>query len=385
MEYSATLRVLVVVPFALYAEGGAAARCLIGLLRGLALHGVDVRALSLGIRAAPPPPPPSDFEVEVAYIDYASLWRQRWERVVAPYTFVAQTEFAQRLGVMAREADVVHVHGLGAGALLPLIPGQALVQLDCVTRRDRDVGWPWTTEGRIAIELLRAERRTRKRARWLLASSEEVARDLAHRSPHAAVATAPLTLDPADYGERATLREPIAGLIGTADWRPTASAVERLLTRVWPRVLERRPDAKLILAGHRMEQAVFAHLPSPPGVQWLGRVESGTAFLRSLGVLLYPLDRGSGAKVKVLESMLLGTPIVTTPPGVEGIAGRGGIVVETDDEALANATLALLDGPEPRRRAGDAVHARFIEGHSPSTAVKPVIELYERMLARRGS
>ena len=353
-------------------------------MRGLALHGVDVRALSVAVRSRSLPPPPSDLEVELGYVEYPGTWRARLDRLAAPYSAFTRGDFGRRLVALSAEADVVHVHGIGAGAMLPKITGRTVVQLDCVTRRDRDVGRPWTREGRVALDTLRAERLTCRRAHWILASSDEVADELAAASPRAQVTYAPLPLDPGQYPERADLRRPVAGLIGTARWPPTANAVERLLTRVWPLVLRERPDAELLLAGYGMQQASFAHLPSPAGVRWLGQVDSAESFLQGLGVLLYPLDRGSGAKVKVLESMLLGIPVVTTPEGAEGLAGEGGVIVETEDAALARATCRLLDDVDARRRLGAEGRARFEAHHAPVTAAAPVVAVYERMLDAAG-
>jgi glycosyltransferase involved in cell wall biosynthesis len=116
-------------------------------------------------------------------------------------------------------------------------------------------------------------------------------------------------------------------------------------------------------------------------VEWLGRVPSADAFLMGLGALLYPVQRGSGAKVKVLESMLLGVPVVTTTPGAEGIDGSGGIVVADDDRALADATCELIDDVAARRRAAEQARRRFDAHHTPTTATVPVLDVYERILA----
>ncbi len=378
------MRVLVVAPFPLHREGSAAARCLIGLMRGLTLHGVDVRALSVAVPTRSLPPPPPDLAVELGFVEYPGTWRARLDRLTAPYQAFTRGDFGGRVSALSADADIVHVHGIGAGVLLPQIRTRTLVQLDCSTRRDRDVGRPWTREGRVAIETLRAERLTCRRARWILASSEAVAQELAPMAPHARVTAAPLTLDPAEYPARAPLERPVAGLIGTARWPPTANAVHRLLTRVWPRVLERRPGAQLRLAGHGMVPASFPRIPRLAGVQWLGEVHSAESFLQGLGVLLYPLDRGSGAKVKVLESMLLGLPVITTPPGAEGLTEHGGLIVEQEDEALADAASRLLGDVSERRRLGDQGHAQFMAHHAPARAASPVAALYERMLSSDG-
>lgn len=269
--------------------------------------------------------------------------------------------------------------GIVAGSAAGLLDRPTVLQLECSTRRD-DRAWnPLHYDGQASIGLLRAERRACRRSRYLLASSEEVASALEAAAPGARVLAAPLALDPAYYPERATLEHPVVGLLGTADWPSTARAVERLVARVWPLVVRARPDTRLVLAGRGMERSTFPHLPDTPGVEWRGAVSSATDFMRELGVLLYPLTRGSGVKVKVLEALALGIPVVTTPDGAEGLGARGGVVVETDDERLAAAAVALCEDEQARRTAGAAAHQTFIKHHSPLPATAPVLDLYERM------
>lgn len=375
----AALRVLVVLPFPPLAEGGASSRCAIGMVRGLLAHGVDVHALAANLRPQRDPQVPRDLPVELVPVPHPGRMRTRWLRFTRPSGLLGATPFATLVAERARDFDLVHFVELGSATLTPLVDRPAVTQIHCLTRRDRDIRPPWTRDGRTAHELLRAERRIFGQSRWLLVNSREVAEPLAHAAPHAQVAVAPLSLDPAGYAPRAPLDAPVAGLIGTAAWPPTANAVQRLLTGVWPRVLERRPDARLVLAGFGMERAAFPRLPDVPGVEWRGEVASATDFLRELGVLLYPLDRGSGAKIKVLEALALGVPVVTTPDGAEGIGGRGGLVVDTDDAALASATAQLLADDAGRRAAGEAAHATFAEHHAPGPAAVPLLELYERM------
>ncbi|HXE44391.1 MAG TPA: glycosyltransferase [Conexibacter sp.] len=375
------MRVLVVLPFPPLVEGGAASRCAIGMLRGLTAHGVDLHVLAADLRHEFNGMPPDDLPVELVLTPHPSRRRTRWLRFTQPHAVLTTTAFAPLVRERARDADVVHFVELGGASLMPFVDRPAVAQIHCLTRRDRDIRPLWTNEGRVAHELLRAEARVFRQASWLLVNSREVAEPLARLAPRAHVAVAPLPLDPATYAPRAALGAPVAGLIGTAEWPPTANAVQRLLRGVWPRVLERRPDARLLLAGFGMEREAFAHLPDLPGVEWRGRVDSATDFLRELGVLLYPLGRGSGAKIKVLEAIALGVPVVTTPDGAEGIGGRGGLVVETDDDALAAATAALLDDPGARAAAGAAAQETFMEHHAPLPASAPVLALYEQMAA----
>ena len=355
------------------------------MLRGLAGHGVDLQVLAANLRndlrQELRGELPDELPIELPAIPHPSRARTRWLRFARPYGLLATTSFAPLVRERARNADVVHFVELASASLMPFVDRPAVAQIHCLTRRDRDIRPLWTNDGRTALELLRAERRLRGQARWLLVNSHEVADPLKRMAPRAHVAVAPLPLDPAGYTPRARLDAPVAGLIGTAVWPPTANAVERLLTSVWPRVLERRPDARLLLAGFGMEREAFAHLTDLPGVEWRGTVPSATDFLRELGVLLYPLGRGSGAKIKVLEALALGVPVVTTPDGAEGIGGDGGLVVDGDDAILAEATIALLADVAARKAAGDAAYATFCDHHAPLPATAPLLDLYEQMAA----
>jgi glycosyltransferase involved in cell wall biosynthesis len=377
----AALRVLVVLPFAPSPEGGAAARCARGLIQGLLARGVECDVLAARYDDEGPPDPPDGLPVELVRVENASRWRGRWNWLVNPVGELSGGPFAARVRACAQTADVVHFVEIRAATGLRNVRRPTVAQLDCATARDRRLRLSLEWEDLNWIQHVRAERWVARHADALLVSSAEVAEDLARKAPRERIAVAPLSLDPDHYRQRASLEQPLAGMIGTASWPPTANAVRRLLTRVWPRVLESRPGARLALAGVGMEQDSFPELATPAGVQWRGRVPSAPEFLRELGVLLYPLTSGSGVKVKVLEALALGLPVLTTSDGAEGLGGRGGVVVEDDDARLAQATVALLDDHAARVAAGELAHETFREHHSPRVAVAPVLDLYARLLA----
>jgi polysaccharide biosynthesis protein PslH len=380
----AALRALVVLSSPPLPEGGAAAKCAIGLLRGLQARGVTYRALAPNLWSTSLDALPEDLQVEAMPVEPPTPWRVRSDRLLRPNGWLARGPFLARLQELATEVDVVHFFDAQVAAALNRLDTPALAQIDFQTRRDRAIGGPWRREGRIAIDLFRAERLACRRAHWLLANCEEVAAGLRAAAPHARVAVGPPALDERYYMPRAEVDSPMVGLIGRADWPPTAKAVERLLSEVWPRIRERRPDAKLLLAGIGMERSAFADLPDLPGVEWRGRVSSATDFLRELGVLLYPLTAGSGAKVKVLEALALGVPVVTTPDGAEGLGAHGGVTVSTDDGQLADATVALIADPQAHCAAGAAAYKTFFDHHTPAVAVGPVVDLYEQMVSEAG-
>jgi glycosyltransferase involved in cell wall biosynthesis len=125
-------------------------------------------------------------------------------------------------------------------------------------------------------------------------------------------------------------------------------AVKWLVSDIWPRVLAERPDAQLIIAG-----TVGRCLKEPhPGVQVLGPVDDLRAEYAKTSVCLVPLPLGTGLKIKLIEAMSYGRPVVTTPTGAEGFpeveAGQVTIVA-TGADYFAAATTRLLTSLENGR------------------------------------
>jgi glycosyltransferase involved in cell wall biosynthesis len=325
-------------------EGEAPARCAVGLIRGLRAHGLDVRTLSV-----------------------RPLRRPRGE--------LSAAEFKARVAAHASEVDVVHLEETQTGCAAHGVPKPSLVHLHYLVRRDRTFGAPWSRQFRDVLEFDLAERAAVRAHRFLAASSPVVAEALSRAARHAEIVLAPLTLDPTHYEPAPLDGPPVAGLIGTAGWTPTAAAVKRLVERVWPLVRRDVPAARLTLAGRGMREL---HLQAP-GIEVLGEVPYAAKFLRGLSLLLYPLERGSGVKVKVLESIASGLPVVTTPAGAEGIDAGAGVVIEESDEALARAAVEILRDQEERRQRGAAALQAFTECYAPEIATAPLVSFYERM------
>ncbi|HSC50566.1 MAG TPA: glycosyltransferase [Gaiellaceae bacterium] len=370
------MRALVVLSQPPLPEGGAPGKAAIGLLRGLRAHGIDVRAIAARRGFSVAGEVSADLPVGLVDVEPPGRWAARLERVRRPRGELGAASFVDRVREAALGADVLHLEEtetVWAGEGVPL---PSLVHVHYLARRDRNLGAPWSRQFREVLDGHRAERAARRRHRYLVASSPLVADALRGAAPHAEVVHAPLSLDPALYEPAPLDGPPLAGLIGTAQWAPTADAVRTLVRDVWPLVAAAAPEARLVVAGRG---TAGLGLLASAGVELAGEVASARELFRRLSVLLFPLARGSGMKVKTLEAMASGVPVVTTAAGAEGIEPSDGVVVRERPEELAAEAAELLADSQARRERGAAARADFERLYAPGPATEPLVELYRRM------
>jgi glycosyltransferase involved in cell wall biosynthesis len=376
------MKVLLVLAEPPLPEGGAPGRCSLALIRGLLEQGVDVFALAARQHYAPGGTPPDDVPVEVISVAPEQPgWTARLRKIRRPRGHLGRGAFAERVRELAAYADVVHLDETKTSWCDRGVTNPSLVHIHYLIRRDRAWGKPWERHFRVMLEEVLAEQAAVRRHRFLVASSPVVARELRARAPHSEVVLAPLSVDGRYYAPAPLHGPPTVGIIGTAAWGPTAAAMRRLVRRVWPEVHRRVPAARLIVAGRGT--TALAGLPAGPGVEVRGEVPSSPRFLSELSLLLYPLERGSGMKVKVLEAIATGLPVVATPSGAEGIEADDGIVIESSDQSLALAAARLLTDDEERARRGAAARRAFERLYLPVPASAPLVELYARIAEGR--
>lgn len=116
----------------------------------------------------------------------------------------------------------------------------------------------------------------------------------------------------------------VLGYIGAFSHPPNLEAVRFIIDKILPALEKKRLNYELLLAGEQDRQLVEQlmtkqHLPLAR-VRLLGYVAESSDFYQQIDVLVAPIFSGSGTKIKILESLSFGRPVVTTKVGAEGIA-----------------------------------------------------------------
>lgn len=185
-----------------------------------------------------------------------------------------------------------------------------------------------------------------------------------------------------DLDEEPSGREDVL-FFGQFGYAPNAHGVLRFLKHGWPRLAEARPQARLRLVGRHLDGELARLAAASERVEAVGFVEDMATELARARVVIVPLWQGGGTRLKVLEALAAGRPVVGTPVGVEQIgfeAGRHGHLGSTPGE-LADATASLLADPAEARALGQAGR-RLAERYRWRKVTRPAEELYAQWLER---
>ncbi|GAB4110591.1 MAG: glycosyltransferase family 4 protein [Roseiflexaceae bacterium] len=128
-------------------------------------------------------------------------------------------------------------------------------------------------------------------------------------------------------------------------------AMQFFLREVFPLVQQAIPEVTIKIAG-RLEGVAVDQLPSNPGVIYTGHQSDIRPLIAQSWVSVVPERIGGGTRIKVPESMALGTPVVATTRGATGLLVRDGhdILVADQPRQMADAIIRLLRDPQLREQ-----------------------------------
>ncbi len=124
------------------------------------------------------------------------------------------------------------------------------------------------------------------------------------------------------FEQRRTEGPPTLLFVGNLRHSPNALGLRRFLSDVWPGLARAMPELRLSVVGTGADQTLLHY--ENERVRFLGFVDDIRPHLSSCRFMVVPILSGGGTRLKVLEAMAAGAPVVSTPLGCEGLCVNPG-------------------------------------------------------------
>ena len=173
--------------------------------------------------------------------------------------------------------------------------------------------------------------------------------------------------------------------LGALDWRPNLDAVDLLLDKIFPQVLSQEPNARLALVGRNPPAGLVQRVASLPWARLHANVPDVRPFLAESGVMAVPLRIGGGSRLKILEALACGLPVVSSRVGAEGLALEPGLHYElAEEDTMAEALAVTMRSPATAQAQAQRGRALVLETYDWDVLAHKLANIWERASAARG-
>jgi glycosyltransferase involved in cell wall biosynthesis len=193
-----------------------------------------------------------------------------------------------------------------------------------------------------------------------LVVSERERQKLVARAPKAQIHVVPNGVDTASFqrtdaevsGKRRTLL-----FVGSMDYHANSEAVLWFCREIWPQLAAEFPNVDFKIVGRAPPPSVLAL--ATHRIHVTGTVEDVRPCYYEAFAVLVPLRVGGGTRLKILEAMAAGVPVISTRLGAEGLAAQDQreILLADTAEAMAASIRLLLNQPDLSRRICEAARS----------------------------
>lgn len=157
--------------------------------------------------------------------------------------------------------------------------------------------------------------------------------------------------------------------IGSMEWLPNLQGIQWFLDKVWNNVRVAIPQAVLRIAGKGIGNKIQSN--SAKGIEVVGEVPFSTVFMKQHQDLIVPLFSGSGIRIKTIEAMSNGVPVISTSIGAQGLSvtNRDEILIADTAKDFAKAVIELLQVESLRNTISSNGKVYVQKHHNEASAI----------------
>lgn len=141
---------------------------------------------------------------------------------------------------------------------------------------------------------------------------------------------------------------------GRQDQPANHDAIRHFAHAAWPAIREAVPDARLLVVGANPPPDVQALASPESGIEVTGFVQDVRPYFERAAAVVIPLRDGGGTRLKVIDAMALGMPVLSTTFGVSGLdlEPDRDVLIADDPAAFATQTVRLFNDEQLQTRLG---------------------------------
>ena len=135
---------------------------------------------------------------------------------------------------------------------------------------------------------------------------------------------------------------------GSLDYFPNEEGIVWFYDKVFPLIKEVIRDINLNMVGTERHSKRYKILTNDTSVRFIGKVPDVQPYYYNASVCIAPLLSGSGTRLKILEAMSFGNPVVATNIGAEGInyENEKHLLIADNPKEFAEKVICLLQNVE---------------------------------------
>ncbi len=172
--------------------------------------------------------------------------------------------------------------------------------------------------------------------------------------------------------------------VGTLDYWPNIDGIVFFAKQVFPILQRHFPDIILRVVGRAPDPQVLA-LQSMGGVEIIGEVDNLNPYYQQCSACIVPLRTGGGTRLKILEAMAYGRPVVSTAIGAEGIQAQHDrhLLIADEPRDIGQAIVRLLTQRDLSRYVIKEARQLVEERYSWQGIARQMLEIYSDLSDRR--
>lgn len=147
----------------------------------------------------------------------------------------------------------------------------------------------------------------------------------------------------------------IIGFLGSMDWLANIQAVHYFVEEIYPQLKKTCPEVCFRVIGRNPPAAIRQLALDDKSIEVTGSVDDVRPWLKECDLMVVPLLSGGGTRIKILEAMAMGVPVVSTTIGAEGLGllADEHVVIADDADEFADVTSKLLESTADQKRLAD--------------------------------